>query len=265
VDVNLIETLLQEEEQSGPVLQRVDLEGHRYRRAALDVQLSALHEQVQVLYSRYHKLPRLADTQHLDWAEALSKFPNLAIAVLDTTGVNDDSDIIRVMIGDLQGEIRHDWLIRPVRQPGYANTTYTGIDRATLAESAPLTEIWAQMADALAGQYVLAYNLDFLRNRLRENAIHYNLEPVTIIGECLMERAKLYYNHHQSLKLTDVCAKIGRTLPRPATAKDRILGQIAFLNAIREGVLDVNYRPPVRKSREEELNEIAEIEDEHPF
>lgn len=263
MDANLTETLLLEEEQAGPVTSRTDLEGHRYRRAALEPQLQALHEYVQSLYSRFHKLPRLADTQHIQWAEAIRKFPNLAIVVLDTTGVNDDSDIIRVMTANAQGEITHDWLTRPERQPGHANTRYTGIDRESLLKAPTLSEMWGQITDALAGHYILAYNLDFLRARLSENVLHYSLEPVMIIGECLMERARVYYNNYSSLKLVDLCAKIGHAMPRPATAQDRIIGQIAFIEAMCAGIMDVHYRPKTATSSGDD-----EIEDQyggHPF
>ncbi|MBA2681788.1 MAG: hypothetical protein H0U76_25760, partial [Ktedonobacteraceae bacterium] len=213
VDVTFVENLLQTEEQAGPILHRDEREECCSRRAALATQIADLSSHVSALTSRLRNLPTLADTQQMNWANAILKFRNLAIVVLDTTGVSDDSDIIRVIIADASGTITRDLLIRPMRQSGHANTRYTGIDRTLLLEAPTLTDVWEQITDDLTGRYTLAYNLEFVRNRLQENATNYGLEPITIIGECLMERARLYYNNYSSLKLVDICARIGCTLP----------------------------------------------------
>jgi DNA polymerase III epsilon subunit-like protein len=267
----MIEDLLCEEEQAGPIKAHTELAAHRERRAALAELFEKLHGSVNALQSRFNNLPRLAEAKHLRWAEAVSKFPNASVLILDTTGVSDESDIIRVLIADLHAESwpTHNWLVRPVRQPGYANTSYTGINREELLQAPTLVEIWGKISEALAGRYILSYNLKFARERLRENASNYDLEPVTVIGDCLMERAVNYFNSYQSLKLTDVSAKIGHTMPHPATALDRAVAQMKFLAAMREGILDLNYRPPTpvtsKADTDDFLSDDSISDLDHPF
>lgn len=170
-----------------------------------------------------------------NWARALLPFPNLALLVLDTTGMKEDSDIIRCVIADSAGKPQYDWHIQPRRQPGEANTAWTGIAAEDLTKAAPLTEIWPQIVEALTGRYILAYGINFIRARLYENTAHYELPSLHFIGDCLLERAKRYYGRESGVRLIDICAGLGCILPKPANARDRAYGQAMFLKAMAEG------------------------------
>jgi DNA polymerase III alpha subunit (gram-positive type) len=165
--------------------------------------------------------------------------PNLAILVIDTTGIQKNSDILRVTIVDTQDDIVFDRVVQPVRQPGEANTAYTGITTAQLADAPTLREIWSELQVALSGRYVLAYNWEWLTSRLRENARAFELPSLTIAGECLMERASRYYGVSISLRLADICERIDHVLPSKATAPERAIGQLAFLQAMAQGIATV--------------------------
>lgn len=100
-----------------------------------------------------------------------------------------------------------------------------------------LPEEWERIRDVLSQHYILAYNLDFIQERLDENAAHYSLEPFSLIGDDLQHTAVEYFQSGYNLKLAAACARVGHTMPHdPPTAPDRAEGQFALLRAMAEGV-----------------------------
>ncbi|GHO91517.1 hypothetical protein KSF_015650 [Reticulibacter mediterranei] len=262
MNFSTVETHLQQEEQAGPVMTRAEVAQRHATRAALGEELNALHKAVNALSSRYYHLVKLPDPRHVEWAHALLQFSNLVFFVIDSTGLHDESDIIRVHLSDAAGAPVFDRLLQPQRQRGHANTFYTGITDAQIRNAPTLADIWGELQAALVGRYVLAYNWEFLAERLRENAQYYHLSPLYPVGECLMNRASSYYNTAIALKLADVCRRIEHPLPQPATAQDRVAGQLAFLQAMAQGMTDV--RTTQSPSRAED-DDLGELDDEHPF
>lgn len=262
MDFSIVEKHLQQEEQAGPAMTRAELVHRHAARTTLGEELNALHVEVNALYSRYHHLAKLPNLLHVEWANALLQFPNLVFFVIDTTGVRDESDIIRVHLSDVAGNFVFDCIIRPQRQPGQANTLYTGIPNAHINTAPVLADIWNDLQAALVGRYALAYNWEFLMDRLRENAGYYQLTPLYPVGECLMNRASNYYGTATALKLADVCGRIGHILPHPATALDRAAGQRALLAAMAQGITTIHATPSLPDAMEDDgLDDL----DSHPF
>jgi hypothetical protein len=168
----------------------------------LSGQLATIDHQVKALSKRFYRLPQLPHLSHVRWASAILKFPNLVFLVLDTTGVQKDSDIIRVLIADAEGTPIFDRIVCPMRQPAQPNTAYTGIVYSQIKDAPTLADIWPDLQATLTGRYVLAYNLDFVKQRLNENAEHYGLQPLYFLGECLQERAGNYYQASYPVKVT---------------------------------------------------------------
>jgi DNA polymerase III alpha subunit (gram-positive type) len=262
MDFSTVEMHLQQEEQATPVMTRTELARRHATRTALSEELKSLHQSVSALSSRYHHLVKLPDPRHVEWAHALLQFSNLVFFVIDSTGLHDESDIIRVHLSDAAGIPVFDRLLQPQRQRGHANTFYTGITDVQIRNAPTLANIWSELQAALVGRYVLAYNWEFLIERLRENALYYHLPLLYPVGECLMNRASNYYNTATALKLADVCRRIGHPLPQPATAQDRAAGQLAFLQAMAQGITTVQSVQATSEALEDDdLDDL----DAHPF
>lgn len=208
------------------------------RRTEIGNEIANLSREITTLNNRFRMLPELPPVHLIDWARAVTSLPNLAFLVLDTTGVDDDSDIIRVYAADWTGQKLFDCLVKPGRYY-HANTFYTGITQEQIDAAPTLTEVWTFVQAALTGRYVLSYNLQFVRSRLTENATHYGLPGFALIGECLQEKARSYWGEYYPPKLVKLCQRIGHTLPTPATAPDRVAGQLALLKAMAAGITDV--------------------------
>jgi DNA polymerase III alpha subunit (gram-positive type) len=203
-----------------------------------------LKKTVDLLATRYRVLQQLPNADDVAWATRMLAY-RLAVMVVDTTSINRDADIIRITVGDRKGSALFDRVIRPERQPGQANTNYTGIARELVLAAPSLAEVWNDLQAVLEGRYVLAYGFDFLQTRLNENAAHYGLQRLQLSGgECLMLRVKHYYNSDANPKLADICRRIGHEMPQPATTLDRLSAQLLLLRAMNEATMDVHHKAP---------------------
>jgi|SRR5579859_123058 len=263
MDFSFIEIRLQQEEQAGPPMNRTELIQRHAARTALADELSTLHKAVNTLSSQYHHLLKLPVLEHMGWADAVLHFPNLTFFVIDSTSIHQESDVIRATVIDAHGTPLFDHIIRPQRQPGQSNTMYTGIAREQVLAAPALADIWEPLRTTLSGRYVLAYNWEFLVERLRENASYYHLPPLYFVGECLMMRASNYYGLSSAFRLVDLCRRIGHPLFPNATAPERAAGQIALLHAMAQGITDVQTvgSPP----ETQETTASDDLDNEHPF
>jgi hypothetical protein len=243
-----IEDMLEDEEHA-----KESIQARQARREEIQKEIRVFSGHITKLNNRFQRLPELPPVYLVEWAQAVLTFANLAFVVLDTTSVDDDADIIRVLIADRGGLVMFDKLVRPQRNQ-WANTVYTGIAQEQVDAAPSLQALWPQIRVALEGRYVLAYNLSFVVSRLDENATHYGLSGITLIGECLQNKARDYWSTYYPPKLVGLCERIGLTLPSPA-APDRVQGQLALLKAMSQGIMDV---------APEEASPLGDLEDS-PF
>lgn len=191
------------------------------------------------------------------WAQALLQFENLRFVVIDTTGVKRDSDILRLLILDKHGFIKENFLTVPLRHPKELNTAYTHITLAEMEDAPIFSEVWPDIRSALTGKYVLAYGFDFLQERLDDNAHHYGLQSIHLIGDCLMQTAVQYFRStNYGMKLVDACKCIGHKLPDRPTAEQRARGQLVLLKAMAEGRTEPPAPTPPIDENEDQLSDL---------
>lgn len=168
------------------------------------------------------------------WAQAVMMLMNLVFVVLDTTGIKRDSDILRILIVDLAGKELYHQLVKPVRYPGEPNTAYTGITQEQLDQAQTLREQWPAIQAALRGKYTLAYGHDFVQERLDDGAQAYGLEPIYLVGDCLLHVMCQYAHRPNGINLASSLNYVGfpRFIP---DARGRAEGQITLLEAIANG------------------------------
>lgn len=205
------------------------------------------------------------------WAQALLEFENLRFVVIDTTSIKKDADIIRFVAMDQHGFVDESLFIDSRRYPGQLNTEWTGITPTDMMDEG-LSDLWYDVQTALKGNFVLAYGLDFIQERLDENAAHYGLKPVQLIGDCLMQTSVQYFKQTgftgYNIKLVDACARIGHILPDKPNAEQRARGQLMLLKAMASswvnrsattGPIDEMLGAPI--DEDEDLGDL----DDHPF
>lgn len=248
-------------EQASRITSRADIGTSELRRKELEALLNALYEPYHRLSGRVRDLPELPQEKYMDWAEAVLNMSNAVILVLDTTSLNESADIIRIYAMSVQGDPMLDMIIKPVREQT-PNTLYTGISQQELDIAPTLEEAWIQICYVLRGCFIVSFNLAFVLDRLANNIEHYGVERLPFIGNCLMKKAKDYFNieYYGGLKLPDACLRIGHKIPsNPPLAADRALGCLELLRAMANGVTSAP-----RIDANTDLDELANVED-HPF
>lgn len=239
--VQLIEAMLTNVETAPAIKSRADLDLARLVRDQLSIHMQEVQKTVGNLQNRANRLKRLPSMEIISWAEAALDMHQLAILVLDTSGVQHDSDIIRIYAANQLGPML-DIVVNPQRRRN-PNTQYTGISQEAIDQAPTLADAWPQITRELKGCFIISYNLEFVQSRLKENIEHYGLSPLPLIGDCLMHQAQAYFNGYGSLKLSETCKRIGHTLPSPALAQDRAAAQLALLKAMAQGITEVAATP----------------------
>jgi DNA polymerase III epsilon subunit-like protein len=136
------------------------------------------------------------------------------------------------------------------------------IEEVLEVDHAPtFAQVVPELTAALQGHYILSFNLDFDLGKLREHADRFGIEPLAVIGECLMRKAQRYFHQSSYPKLAELCRRIGFPLPdHPLqSAWDRARGQRHLLEAMSQGITFVQEpAQPTDLDNDEE-------EDEPPF
>ncbi|GCE18714.1 3'-5' exonuclease [Dictyobacter kobayashii] len=231
---------LNEERGRGPVRQIEDLQARLRRRRVITHHIQQLEEALRFMHKQIRTLPVLPSLKAIHWAQAVRAMPNLVFLELDTTGLHEDAEIIRLVVLDIHGETLLDCLVTPSQPLSRQIVTITGLSNAEIqVTGVPIAHALAQLRQAIHGAYVLSYNLEFDAGKLREAVQRHHLDEITIIGEDLMARAMAYLHQSAYPKLEGLCQQIGQPLPPQPhqTALDRALGQIAVLNALADATL----------------------------
>ena len=246
--VQLVEDFLRAEEIAEPVHNLTELASQRARRAALEQALADLEASVTHLRDRWRNLTPLPDEESICWAQAVLQLPNLAFLELDTDGLSDDADLIRVVLLAKDGSTLYVQTIKPRRPISEKITALTAVGPEEVEHAPAFAQIWPDLCIALQGRYVLSYNLPFHRDKLRQNAERCGVEPVALIGECLMQRSQQYFRQYSYPKLADLCRHIGFPLPDhpQQNAWDRARGQIHLVEAVSQGITTGRGEPERR-------------------
>lgn len=198
------------------------------------------------------------------WAKAVLEFPNLVFCVIDTTSIDHTSDVLRLYTMNKYGRVDASLLIHPGRYPGQLNTEWTGLTVEQMEHAETIEKCWPAIVEAFKGKFVLSYNLSFVQRQLAESAEHYKLEPLYILGTCLQQAAKLYFQRVGftgiGLSLQEACRRIGYSVPDKPSAEVRAQAQLALLRAMAEGVTSPPVKVQVGVEEGEGLGDL-----EHPF
>ena len=237
--MEIIKGLIADEQERGSLKGLDDLRERRAKRQEIEDQLRKLEGELRDARWRIQGLPALPSGEQIRWGQAVLALGSaLRILELDTTGLSKDDDLIRCTILKGDGSELFDSLIQPTG-PIYPDISrITGIRNEQLENAPPIAQVWKALSACLRGGYVISYGLDFDLGKLDEAAKRYGLEPIPIIGECLMQQAMRYFGTSAYPKLAALCERLGDSLPAypHQTALDRARGQLRLLNAMANGL-----------------------------
>jgi DNA polymerase-3 subunit epsilon len=121
-------------------------------------------------------------------ADALAR--GALVLDVETTGLDEEAEIIEIAVVDLAGAVLFDSLVKPVGQVTPEAHAIHGIDDAMLANAPGWPAVYSSVAPLLAGRHLAAHNVAFERRLLEQTCLRYGLAPVASAGWiCTMEMA----------------------------------------------------------------------------
>jgi DNA polymerase III epsilon subunit-like protein len=273
--ISIIQDILSAEREAGRCNDLDDLVGRKIQRDIIGNLWTDIQAELKQLKTDIDSLPFLPPYEQILWAQTIIAMPALRFLEIDTTGLEREDEICRISLVDGIGRLADDFLIRPKHRQLTDEASYkNGLKADDLARAPLLSDVWSDIADSLRGTYILSFNQDWDRERLKEAADRTGFPPICLVGECLQRRATQYYHKEYYLSLDKLCARVGYPLPEPPaqTSIDRAVGQYHFLVAMASGVTDV--QPPKSSHKElaiaistptiDDTDALGDLDD-HPF
>ncbi len=124
----------------------------------------------------YHPAHR---RQSIQWARNLLAH-SFFVLDTETTGLSNADEIVQIGIVDREGLVVMNQTIKPTIPIGRGATAIHGISDRDVADAPDFTRVYIQLSALLAGQVVVAYNMDFDWRMLQQTAARYRLPDVRI-------------------------------------------------------------------------------------
>ncbi len=237
-----IQELLTQAQESGRVNSLQAFHTQTQLQSALHEHWRHLTQACHVLEGLLQDLPMLPDWEEIQWAQRTLALPELAFMEIDTTGLHYQDEMIRFTLVSREGTILEDCLIKPSsRRLNPQASHINGIQPEQLEDALPITQAWERIQLALRGCHVVSFGLQWDVEQLGSTAVRHGFAPLLVTGDCLQRHATRYYQREYSLKLADLCARVGSPLPDHPhqTSLDRARGQLAVLQAFAQAITDV--------------------------
>ncbi|MDE2748896.1 MAG: 3'-5' exonuclease [Chloroflexota bacterium] len=176
--------------------------------------------------------------QAIQWARNLiaRKF---YVLDTETTGLGPTDEVVQIAILDGDGEAALNQLVRPtVSIPPVASAIH-GIHDSDVLDAPSFKEIYIRLSALLAGQVVIAYNMDFDWRLLGQTAARYRLPPIRIgKRDCAMKQYARFKGIRQPNGRNYVWHKLGVAIAQeglPAARAHDALGDARMtLSLIRK-------------------------------
>ena len=251
-----------------------EIVGHKLRRTAIKQYMADIDAGLDSIRRALTGLPSLPDEREIQWAQAIMAMEahdSVRFLEIDTTGLTDQDEIVRVTLMDITGTLQDDLFFKPSRPLSAEASAANGLTDEMLHYAPDIQDMWEIIRARIYGHYILSFSQAFDIKKLNEAAARHHLAPIVIVGDDLQRHVTQYYNREYYLTLADVCERIGHPL-ESNSAVDRATGQYHIVRAMAEGITDV--RPPRSTTSSSTApatstttndDEVLGSLDEHPF
>lgn len=132
-----------------------------------------------------------------EWAQKVLEMPNAVIMDFETTGVKE-AEIVQIGIINMKGETLMQTLVKPSKSIELGAFGVHGISDAHVKDAPEFKDLYVSFSGAIAGQTVIAYNVDFEKNVLQGVCARRKIpQPRVKAWQCAMkEYARFYGKYH---------------------------------------------------------------------
>lgn len=125
----------------------------------------------------------------IKWAQRLMKHGNVLILDTETTGMNDDDEIIQIAIINTHGETYFHTFLRPQIVVSDEAFAVHGISSESLARVPRFVDVYGTLQEILHDREVIAYNAEFDKRMIEQTCRKNGLLPIDqVTWYCLMEK-----------------------------------------------------------------------------
>ena len=126
--------------------------------------------------------------QSIQWARNLLAHPFFVLDT-ETTGLGKEDEIVQIGIVDRDGAVSMNQVIKPTIPIPRGASAVHGISDHDVKDAPSFMRVYIQLSALLAGQVVVAYNMDFDWRMLQQTAARYRLPDVRIgKRDCAMKQ-----------------------------------------------------------------------------
>lgn len=175
----------------------------------------------------------------IKWAGNLLEDEKIVIIDTETTGLNNNDEIIQLAIVDFGGDILFDTLLKPTMPISSEALAVHGITDKDLAHAPTFSSLHDTIANLILNRCLVAYNAEFDRRLLVQTCEKYNLPIFEIEGwYCAMDKYACFWgkrdanNNFIRQSLTAACTQQGININGAHEASKDCLLTLELIKAI---------------------------------
>lgn len=128
-----------------------------------------------------------------EWAQTLFRADNFYVLDTETTGLDKTDEVIQIGIIDKNGKAVFDSLVKPTIAIPPESTRVHRITDEMVKDAPTFPDVYVKLSVLLAGQTLIAYNMDFDWRMLNQTIAKYGLIPLrTGTRHCAMKEYARY-------------------------------------------------------------------------
>jgi DNA polymerase-3 subunit epsilon len=132
-----------------------------------------------------------------EWAQTVLAMSTAVIMDFETTGIKD-AEIVQIGIINMKGETLMQTLVKPTKRIELGAFGVHGISNEQVKDAPDFKDLYARFSGVIAGQTVIAYNVDFEKSILKGVCARRKIpQPRVKAWQCAMkEYARFYGKYH---------------------------------------------------------------------
>nr|WP_253938230.1 3'-5' exonuclease [Hahella sp. HN01] len=118
--------------------------------------------------------------------------PQVVVLDTETTGLDDQAEVIEISVMDMRGKVLFDQLVRPLNPVPNEAADIHGITSESLADKPNFPDVYHSLKRVIGGKTVVAYNADFDCRLLMQTCAAYGLPVIEADWQCAMNAYTRY-------------------------------------------------------------------------
>lgn len=159
------------------------------------------HISTKFLESHHPIDPKELHNEAIQWARNVLEEKTALIIDTETTGLEDNDEIIQIAIIDTRGHVLLDTFVKPTKEISPKACAVHGIEEKHLTHALTFAELYHSIAKLLCKQSLIAYNAEFDKRLLMQTCEKYGLSEIEILDwTCAMEKYAYFWGKRQADK-----------------------------------------------------------------